>query len=88
MGRLYEKEDVIKAVEAVERGLLLMQGELRKQPQHVPLRMYYAITLANLPVIFKRKEEALDSLNSLVKESLTDSQNKLVFDAITLAKNK
>ncbi|NLL14068.1 MAG: hypothetical protein GX267_11745 [Fibrobacter sp.] len=82
MGDIYEKKDVIKAVECVEEGLEIMQKALKNYPSDIALRMYYAMTLASLPDVFKKKQEAIDSLTSLSRESLSDNSKLMVTDAL------
>lgn len=85
MGSVYEKDDVIKAVEMVDESLTLMQTELKDKPKDKTLRLYYSITLAHLPSVFKKGEEAHDSLVSLIEGGdLTAREDSLVDNALTL----
>jgi hypothetical protein len=80
LGGLYaDHGDVIKAVELVEDGLGEMLKGFRDFPQSKDIRLYYAVTLSNLPDNFKKKQEAIDSLTALQKNfTLTSKEASLV----------
>lgn len=87
IGGLYaEKKDVIKAVEMVEEGLGIMQKGIQDHPEGKAIRIYYIETIANLPAIFGKKQETLDSISSLrahfqlsegEKLAVQDAQNRI-----------
>jgi len=79
MGGVYEKTDVIKAVEAVEDGLSILEIALHDSPQDITINLYYGVTLASLPELFNKRVEALTVLESLLEnQEISVSEREVV----------
>ncbi|MBT6431831.1 MAG: hypothetical protein HOK97_17440 [Deltaproteobacteria bacterium] len=79
MGDVYQDVDLIKAVECVDEGLDILQKALKKSPKQKMVRLYYGVTLASLPALFKKQAEAKSVLDELASTyTLTQTERSTV----------